>query len=57
MTKGVSDLETCMDFFALPERSCENSNFHTHLGKNLATSQKTFGQNLWANYTGSVSWF
>jgi hypothetical protein len=57
MTKGVSDLETCMDFFALPERSCENLNFHTHLGKNLATSQKTFGQNLWANYTGSVSWF
>ena len=22
--KGVSDLETCMDYFALKERSCEN---------------------------------
>ena len=23
MTKGVSDLETCMDYFALEGRSCE----------------------------------
>ena len=22
--KGVSDLETCMDYFSLPGRSCEN---------------------------------
>ena len=25
--KGVSDLETCMDYLPLPERSCGNLNF------------------------------
>ena len=27
VSKGVSDLETCMDYFALPGRSCEILNF------------------------------
>ena len=27
MCKGVSDLEMCMDYFALSGRSCENVNF------------------------------
>ena len=29
--KRVSDLETCVDYFALPGRSCENSNVPTNL--------------------------
>ena len=29
--KAVTDLETRMDYFALPERSCENLNFSAHL--------------------------
>ena len=28
--KGVLDLEKCMDYFALPWKSCENLNFPTH---------------------------
>ena len=41
--KGVSDLEMCMDYFALPGTSCKNLNFPPILlKKNLATSQKTF---------------
>ena len=34
--KGVSDLETCTAYFALPGISCDNLN--------LATTQKTFEQ-------------
>ena len=29
--KGVTDLETCMDYFTIPEGSCENLNFPVHL--------------------------
>ena len=29
--KGVSDLETCMDYIELPGRSCKNLNFPTNL--------------------------
>ena len=29
--KGVTDLETCMDYFALPERSCENLIISVHV--------------------------
>ena len=28
--KGVSDLEMCMDYFALPGKRCENLNFPAH---------------------------
>ena len=31
LDKGVSDLEKCVDYLALPERSCEILNFSTHL--------------------------
>ena len=37
--KGVSDLEMCVDYFALPGRSCESLKFPCQ--KNLATSQTT----------------
>ena len=29
--KGASDLETTMDYFALPGKSCENLNFTAHI--------------------------
>ena len=32
-TKGISDLETCMDYFAFPGRSCQNLNFPAHLSQ------------------------
>jgi hypothetical protein len=31
ISKGVSDLEICMDYFALPGRNSKNLNFHSHL--------------------------
>ena len=43
---GVSNLETCMDYFAPPVKSCENLNFSAHMskmmhrGEKLASSQK-----------------
>ena len=31
MDKGISDLETCMDYFALPRKRYENLNFTARL--------------------------
>ena len=31
VSKGVTDLETCMGYFTLPRRGCENLNFPLHL--------------------------
>ena len=31
VSKGVTDLETCIGYFTLPRRGCENLNFPVHL--------------------------
>ena len=52
--KFVSDLETCMDYFAPPGRSCKNLNFPTHLSQMMycgekSSIKKTCGQNTLAS--------
>jgi hypothetical protein len=40
--KGVSDLETCADYFALPGRSCERSIFQTFWKDDCVTKSLGF---------------
>ena len=39
VNKGVSDLKTCMDYFALPGRSCKNDLF-SHPSKGTFYSEE-----------------
>ena len=52
--KGVSYLSTCVDYFALPEKCCENLNFPTHLSLMTYCWEKptNLSKTFWANYTG-----
>ena len=42
-SKGVSDLETFVNYFAVPGRSCENLNFLAHSWK----SKHSFPQKIY----------
>ena len=51
--KGVSDLEMCMDYFAVPERSCEKilpkQLIHHHKWESNAVSPKVFWR--WVDFS------
>ena len=52
--KGVSDLETCMDYFALHRRIRENLNFAADLSQMTYCweDSSNLSKNFWANYNG-----